>query len=44
VDEQRAARKQADAERTRERKAQADRLRAESARRAGAIPSLPGRP
>ena len=44
VDEQRAARKRADAERTRERKAQADRLRAESARRAGAIPSLPGRP
>ena len=44
VDEQRAARKRADAERTRERKAQADRLRAESARRAGALPSLPGRP
>ena len=43
VDEQRAARKQVEAARTRERRAQADRLRVESAKRAGAVPSLPGR-
>ena len=43
VDEQRAARKEVEAARTRERRAQADRLRAESAKRAGAVPSLPGR-